>query len=340
MLKGKSTKSVLSFDDALNYINDWLAEENGENDEIDDNLDELCGEEEEIDSNPNEEFLEEERESEKPEDSVNRQQRQGPRKQLPRNGNVRDIDSSLDKNNCKEMVYMNKDGVLEELCGYLGPKKDKNTKKIWQSSERPVATGRQRKCDTISGRISCLVLNSRGSNIENIKDTFHLYFDNDIMNKVVDCTNTRINETIARLQRSDNLNKSSKLTWVKKADRAEIDALFGLMYFRGILGVNLHMNDRLSSNDSHFVFGVIMSKNRFRFLKGHICFDNPQKEHSCGKQIDSQLLERSGKSSIQIFRCMLHHRNIFQLMRHYTQCYDKLPSANIIAISHIVMVCY
>ena len=75
MLKGKSTKSVLSFDDALNYINDWLAEENGENDEIDDNLDELCGEEEEIDSNPNEEFLEEERESEKPEDSVNRQQR-------------------------------------------------------------------------------------------------------------------------------------------------------------------------------------------------------------------------------------------------------------------------
>ena len=212
MLKGKSTKSVLSFDDALNYINDWLAEENGENDEIDDNLDELCGEEEEIDSNPNEEFLEEERESEKPEDSVNRQQRQGPRKQLPRNGNVRDIDSSLDENNCKEIVYMNKDGVLEELCGYLGPKKDKNTKKIWQSSERPVATGRQRKCDTISGRISCLALSSRGNNIENIKNTFHLYFDNDIMNKVVDCTNTRINETIARLQRSDNLNKSSKLT--------------------------------------------------------------------------------------------------------------------------------
>ena len=160
------------------------------------------------------------------------------------------------------------------------------------------------------------------------------------MEKTVECTNTRINKTIARLQRSDNLNKSSKLTWVKKADRAEIDALFGLINFRGILGVNLHMNDRLSSNDSHFVFGVIMSKNRFRFLKSHICFDNPQKEHSCGKQIDSQLLERSGKSSIQIFRSMLHHRNIFQLMRHYTQCYNKLPSANIIAISHIVMVCY
>ena len=48
------------------------------------------------------------------------------------------------------------------------------------------------------------------------------------------------------------------------------------MHFRGILVVNLLMTDRLFSNDSHFVFGAIMSKNRFRFLKGHICFDNPQ----------------------------------------------------------------
>ena len=36
------------------------------------------------------------------------------------------------------------------------------------------------------------------------------------------------------------------------------------------------MADRLFSNDSHFVFCAIMSKNRFRFLKGHICFDNRQ----------------------------------------------------------------
>ena len=171
---------------------------------------------------------------------------------------------------------MNKDGVLEELCGYLGQKKDKNTRKIWWDSEHPVATGRQRKCDIISGRISCLAPNSSANNIENIEDTFHLYFENDIMDKIVDCTNIRINETIARLLHSDNFNESNNYTWVKKTDRVEIDALFGLMYFRGILGVNLHMTDRLFSNDSHFVFGEIMSKNRLRFFKGHICFDNLQ----------------------------------------------------------------
>ena len=83
--KRKSTKSALSFDDVLNDINDWLAEENSENDEIGDNLDELWDEEEQIDSNPSEEYLEEEHQSEEPEDNVDRRQTYGPRKQVTRN---------------------------------------------------------------------------------------------------------------------------------------------------------------------------------------------------------------------------------------------------------------
>ena len=66
MLKRKSTNSVLSFNNVLNDINDWLAEENSENDEIVGDLNELCGEEE-IDSNPSEGCLEEEQQSEEPE---------------------------------------------------------------------------------------------------------------------------------------------------------------------------------------------------------------------------------------------------------------------------------
>ena len=85
VLKRKSTNSVLSFDDVLNDINDWLAEENSENDEIGDNLDELWDEEEQIDSNPSEEYLEEEHQSEEPEDNVDRRQTYGPRKQVTRN---------------------------------------------------------------------------------------------------------------------------------------------------------------------------------------------------------------------------------------------------------------
>ena len=87
-------------------------------------------------------------------------------------------------------------------------RKTKTNKILW-SSEDPVATDRQRKCDTISGRISCLAPNFRVNNIESIEDTFHLYFDNDIIGKIVDCANTKINETITRLQQSDKFNASS-----------------------------------------------------------------------------------------------------------------------------------
>ena len=77
-------------------------------------------------------------------------------------------------------------------------KERQNTNKIRSSLEHPVATGRQPKCDTILGRISCLASHSRASNIENIEYTFHLYFDNVAMNNIAECTNTRINETRAR----------------------------------------------------------------------------------------------------------------------------------------------
>ena len=97
------------------------------NDEIGVNLRELCIEEKETDSNPSDECLEKEQWSGEPKDNVNRQQRYGPRKQLTRNWNVQDIDSPLDKSNYREMVYINKNGVLEELFGYLGLKKDKKT---------------------------------------------------------------------------------------------------------------------------------------------------------------------------------------------------------------------
>ena len=135
MSKRKSTNPALAFDDVLNDRNDWLSEENGENDEIGDNLDELCGEEEEIDSKPSEECSKEEQYSKEPEENVNRQQRyeNKNRQQKSRNRNVHDIDSSLNGSNQKEITNMNKNYVLEESCGYLRPRKDRNTKKIWRS---------------------------------------------------------------------------------------------------------------------------------------------------------------------------------------------------------------
>ena len=101
------------------------------------------------------------------------------------------------------------------------------------------------------------------------------------MGKIVNSTNIRINETISRLQRSDNFSGSSKYTWVKKKPgRFEIDALFGLMYFRGILGIDLHMTDRLFSNDSHFVLDAIMSKKQFQISQRPHLFQQPTRKNT------------------------------------------------------------
>ena len=78
------------------------------------------------------------------------------------------------------------------------------------------------------------------------------------------------------------MNQAS--THGSKRQTVEIDASFRLIYFRGILGVNLHMTDRLFSNDSHFVFGAIMAKTVSDFSKATFVSTTHTKEHSCKKQ--------------------------------------------------------
>ena len=87
------------------------------------------------------------------------------------------------------------------------------------------------------------------------------------MVEIVDCTNTRINKSIAH---------KTLINQARTHRSKNRHALFGFMYFRGTLALNLHMTDRLFSNDSLFAFGAIMSKNRFIFLKSLICFNNLQ----------------------------------------------------------------
>ena len=55
-----------------------------------------------------------------------------------------------------------------------------------------------RKCGTISSRVSFLAQSYRARNIENIEDPFHSYFDNDIIDKIVDYIKFWINETTSR----------------------------------------------------------------------------------------------------------------------------------------------
>ena len=160
--------------------------------------------------------------------------------QITCNCQVHDIDSFLDKANFEKISYLNTEGNFEEKVGCLTPKMKKNPKRfsglvksltpqvdnvyvILMQKEQTTQyqTQKQQKLKT-----------------QNVPLTY--FPDDDIMNKIVDHTKIRINETITRLQRAEGYNKSlGKYTWVKITDKIEFDALSGMMYFRGLLGVNV-----------------------------------------------------------------------------------------------------
>ena len=99
------------------------------------------------------------------------------------------------------------------------------------------------------------------------------------MNKIVDHTNNRINETITRLQIVESCNISiDKYTQVKITDKIKLDALFGLMYFRGFLYVNLHLTDLASPEYLSIDETLYPMRKQIAFRQY-----NPKKPHRYGR---------------------------------------------------------
>ena len=82
-------------------------------------------------------------------------------------------------------------------------------------------------------------------------------------------TNVRINETLyARLP------GSNKYPQFKETSIIEMKAFLGLLYYRGLYGMNMHdVNLLFSERHGPPVFSACMSRMRFKFLQAHICFD-------------------------------------------------------------------
>ena len=150
-------KTSMGIDDVMNDINAWLGEES--DDEAEDDLHEVVDDEnEEID--PSEKnMLEDEIDLEVK--SSSSQNRYIFRKQLTKKRLVHNIDCSLNEDNFETTVYVSGKGQFEEFTGYLGPKRNKNTKTLSWGSKFPSVTGRQRGCDTVYQPRSCLLLNTK-----------------------------------------------------------------------------------------------------------------------------------------------------------------------------------
>ena len=82
------------------------------------------------------------------------------------------------------------------------------------------------------------------------------------MNMIVHNTDNKIRERLLRLRNNrPAFINSNKNSYVKETVHIEINALFGLMYLRGLLGRNLQRVGYLFADEGHYSYGAIMSKN-------------------------------------------------------------------------------
>ena len=172
---------------------------------------------------------------------------------------------------------MNKDRCWEIFVGYLRPKSNKAAEKIFWSSDVLSCSGRQRQCDIIpSGKLSILL--ERAKHIETIEDAFDLLFDEEMFSLIESKVNEKIKtRTEALTKQKEHLFESSKYPWIKPTNIFELRALIGLLYFRGLFGMNQHSLHRLFSDKAgHPVFSATMSRDRMKFLLSILTFDDPE----------------------------------------------------------------
>ena len=186
------------------------------------------------------------------------------------------IDSSLNEKNFDPIYYVNRFGHWETLTGYLGPKNSRQTETIQWNSDLQLHAGRQRTANVIRGPV--LALRGAARSVETIQGCFDLFFDETIFERIITKTNMRRNRHLDKLREpKKHIFESSKYSWLKETSYPEMRALIGLIYLRGLYGMN-HRNIELlfAKHIGHDIFGAKMSQQQMKFLRANITFDDPE----------------------------------------------------------------
>ena len=182
----------------------------------------------------------------------------------------------MNEKNFDPIYYVNRFGHWETLTGYLGPKNSRQTETIQWNSDLQLHAGRQRTANVIRGPV--LALRGAARSVETIQDCFDLFFDETIFERIITKTNMRRNRHLDKLREpKKHIFESSKYSWLKETSYPEMRALIGLIYLRGLYGMN-HRNIELlfAKHIGHDIFGAKMSQQQMKFLRANITFDDPE----------------------------------------------------------------
>ena len=255
-------KRTLTYQQAVEDILVFVEE--GEEDE---NFGEdLYGEDENIQLQPdgaddNEPVLPEESISSDEEDQVDvpMQRQKHRRKQLTYTRKVNSIDTSVDENNYNRFeIPEHKKEIISKVDG---------VSKTFANKPDTV-TGRQQNCNVIRNKPGLSLL---AKNKETELECFELFFTNEMMRNIAHM-NRRIQETTNQL---DKMDQWPYRAYVKEIDEVDFRAFIGLVYLRGLYGLNTYDIRTLFSDEHGMpVFSATMSGVRFEFILKHLCFDD------------------------------------------------------------------
>ena len=116
-------------------------------------------------------------------------------------------------------------------------------------------------------------LSAKSNGVENELQAFQLFFTDEILDIIVSHTNKRIDASIGEIP-PDTL-QNGKYPHLKLVDRIDVLSVIGLMYLRGLYGLNKHDVRTMFSHDRGIpIFGATMSRLWFLFIMRHFSFDD------------------------------------------------------------------
>ncbi|XP_066964005.1 piggyBac transposable element-derived protein 4-like [Macrobrachium rosenbergii] len=105
-----------------------------------------------------------------------------------------------------------------------------------------------------------------------------LFVSNNIIDTIVLNTNEKIRQRLGQLELNEE--EMSKGSHIRLIDSVEVKSFFGLLYARGLLGLNTHDYHILFHESfGHPIFGAVMSAKRFAFIHANISFDDLKTRH-------------------------------------------------------------
>lgn len=268
-----SKRKSISADQAVQNILQFVYEES---DEEESDMEELYGDEDFLDENSIDEITVDrnsisDASSDEEILEAPTKRRKHRKKQLTYTRNVHSIDSALCEQNYDILPIPTKEKIIKgQLPADSTSKNKKDKKEILFSNIPQKTTGRQNACNIISNKPG---VSPGFRETETERDAFELFFTNAMIEDIVTCTNKRINQTLEAI--CDEILETGKYPHVKVVDATDIYALIGLMYMRGLYGLNNHSINLLFSDKKGLpVFGATMSRMRYEFMMKHLCFDD------------------------------------------------------------------